>query len=372
MIAGTHALRKLDARSQPKASLILQGLKDSTDRIKMLKGGTSFAGVLEKTLSPKRLEASGSPVVINKKYSLPSKSEELEAKANNYKWSLLNKFEKSCEDITSANARIMAKQPLLILSPRDSMVVRNSSREMTERKIQISAARKFNHVEDPAMKELLLNCHVLSLRDQQRRKLERKLEEVNEVKLQLQLQEFEKKLGTHKSLEGLKSVRRKHLPNVVFRWHGNQKSLYPESETNKEKGSRMSTEPTHSKDYSVKRQIKEFDSPKNLIIDLPTKEDLSSEDSPPQENQSPRKLAKVDPTKATNPNIKHRNYSLVKLFDKNPVEKAKVINSKLEVRRLGANRYQIRDVEQEKLRKIVKNCVRSKKTDDQFIQGLCQ
>lgn len=375
MIVGSHTLRKLDIRSQSKASLILHGLKDSNERIKLLKGGKSFAGALEKTLFTKevekRKETLSSSMAIPKKFSLPSNLEFLEIKSNNYKWSLLNKLEKSCEDFTPASAKpITQKLPLDLVSPRDITSRKDASQDLTERKIQVFAARKFNHVEDPKMKDLLLNCHVLSLRDQQKRRLERRLQEVNDVKDKLLIEQFQKKLSGQKAPEVSQSLKKHHGPKIVFKWHGDNKLINFEHQPNhKEKQiGRFLSEPAQQTEESTNRKMSL--SPRNVIITLPSKSDLLMVEE--DEDNQQRKLARINPVKALNPNVKVRNFSLSKLFNKHPNDKAKALNSKLEVRRLGVNRYQIRDIEQEKLRNIVKNCVRSKKTDDQFIDKLCQ
>ena len=373
MIVGTSAKRHLDLLSQPKASLILHGLKDSSSRVKLLKGGNSFASALQKSQSPKIADGKASMIFVNKKFSLPYTSEEgLEAMTEKYKQSLVEKFERSCEDVLVMNARLAALQKFQDLE--SSRVLnkkkKDPSVEHTERKIQNSAKIQFAAVEDLEMRDFLINCHALSLRDQYKNRLNRKLEEVNEVKERLLSEQFKKKNHSTERKEAFISSKRKNMPNFIFKWHANTGRIGSDLHRPLlDKPLQRALTETVSKDNDSRK--KQVISPRNVIVSLPSKTDLRTEED--EQLLLPlRKIAKFDPTKATGPTLKPRNFSLTKLFKKEKEISIKPINSKLEVRRLGDKRYQIRNIEEEKIRQMVKNCVKSKKSDDQLMQKFCE
>lgn len=390
MLVGSATLRKLELRTRSKASVIHQGVEDSQARLKLLKAGNSFVTGLERTLVSPRVKITSNPAILDKKFSAPglasskkfddqSANDELQS-SDKYRSSLLIRLENSCTDLTSPRSdthlkggKQFGRKGLDIDSQLDAIATVRVQSDRAAGKVVAAAQNKFRDVDDPSMHEFLVGCHVLALKEQHRRKLQKQLDEVQAVKDQFMQDRFIKPLGSSKVLSPTFLVKKKHNPKVILNWHATMKTsreiiIQPSDDQNSQ---RVTTEQT-MKVNPTASNTKPGVITKDLIITLPPKSETQPYEEPEEETISPRRQNRVNPTKAPQQNQKARNFSLNKLIKGFPEKEAKAINSKLEVRKIGSNRYQIKDIEQEKIRKIVKGLVRSKKTDDQFIAGLCQ
>lgn len=387
MLVGSATLRKLELRTRSKASVIHQGVEDSQARLKLIKAGNSFVTGLERTLVSPRVKITPNAVILDKKFSAPglTSSKKFEPQGDDelqssdkYRSSLLVRLENSCTDLTSPRSDTLLKGSKQFGRKgfdNDSQLNIVSVKVQSDRaagKVIAAAQKKFRDVDDPNMHEFLVGCHVLALKEQHRRKLQKQLDEVQAVKDQFMQEKFIKPLGSSKVSSPTFLVKKKHNPKVILNWHATMKTSREviAQPTDDQMSQRVTTEPIIKID-PTSSIAKLGTATKDLIITLPPKSETQPYEEPEEENISPRKLNRANPTKAPQQNQKARNFSLNKLIKGNPEIEAKAINSKLEVRRIGSNRYQIKDIEQEKIRKIVKGLVRSKKTDDQFIAGLC-
>jgi actin-related protein len=371
-IIDSAAFQQLDTKTQPKVTVINRGVRDSKQGAKHLWGGTSLTIMLEKNLTPRKMEPLASKL-FSKKYSMPAATLESERRTIVSKWSLANNVERSCEGTEPAKTPVQILQTPkgLDLPKRKIARIEEPSTDMTESNMYHEASLKFGLVEDSNVREFLMDCHIQSLREQKKRSLEKKLQEVHSVREQLFLDQLMKKsMKTMNSSGFSRSKKAFNKPKIIFNWHSNISGATQERFRRPKKDEqRLKTELLVAAKLTRERRSV---SPRNILTSLHSMSEFTSDDERGKGKiHFLRKVSRVENPKPSKSEIHARNYSLTKLFDPKSGFKGKAINSKLEVRRLGTRKYIIRDVEQEKIRKIVKDCVQSKKSDDYFIERLC-
>lgn len=374
MIIGDRSLRTFDLVQNPKANVILRGVKDSDRRLSLLKSGRSLSRSIKMEASVKG--SVGRIVGFSEKDS-DSKSvfqnhgieDAYREKSQQYIHALQSRLEDTKHLPLHNNLNQKPTNP----STRPKNLIREAksfdSKLRTEREIMSEAINRFDHVKDLKMKALLIDSHATTLRLHYQETLQNRLDKVHAIKSQLFLTHYKSKpvvLNLHCER------RPQSKSKLVMHWHSNLiTSSVRDSNLLKNFVDRMGGQNlTQESGYGSKnftKSSRNFHIP--TLMNLPTAKDTFHDgDNPLLSNR--RKKSRRPKRKQKVQGITPRTFSLNNLIT--PRTKIGDQYEKYAISKGGAGGkdYVIKNVEREEIKKAVKELVHSKKTDNERINKL--
>lgn len=380
MNVGENALRAAETRQNPQAGIIKKGVRNSEKRLELLKNGRSLSKALVREPGPYDLIGSegmkGSLIRDSESNSIyrPPEIETshremsqtymdgLKMRLEGHKHSFLNN--KSNEGMLSPSVR-MKKNPVIRIS--------NSfeSKHKTEREIMKESLNRFDHVKDLNMKSLLINSHAATLRLHYFESLQKRLDQVQEVRSQLFLSRSKDKPASPLNLR--KERRPRPRSNIVMQWHSTlMSSSVVGPNVLKRIGDQLAQIATHKdtgceSKYQSEASKSLFDH-KKKHLNLEIADDMGKTSSRFYRRASRGHHLQKNETHKHVPK-KVKTNSLNQLFK--PKTKLHESHQKYEITKTASGReYKIRNLEKEVIKKAVKELVHSKKTDNERISRL--